>query len=173
MKRKNALPFTFLLVSLTYFNVAQAEGRNNYMGIGAGTAETSIDGSPEDIDLDALTLQLGAWVTDNISIEIRMGKGIGEDSVGAAEAEIESIGGLYGTYHWNLGNQLSVYGIAGWSRASVKLSGNGGSVQDDDNGLSYGAGIKISILSIEYMSYLDTSHVEADVVAVGLLYTLD
>ena len=74
---------------------------------------------------------------------------------------------------WNLGSQLSVYGIAGGSRAFVKVSGNGGSVQEDDNGLSYGAGIKVSILRIEYMSYLDTSEIEADVVSVGMLYTFD
>ena len=156
-----------------YLSVVQAEGLDGYIGLGAGTAETSIDGLSEDVDLDALTLQLGAWMTENISIELRMGKGIGDDSVGAADAEIENIGGLYGTYHWHLGNQLSVYGIAGGSRASVKLSGNGGSDQDYDNDLSYGAGIKISIISIEYMSYLDTSEVEANVLAVGLLYTLD
>lgn len=173
MKIIIALPLIFLLFSFMCFNVAQAEGRDSYIGIGAGTADTAIDGLSDDLDLEAIVLQLGVWMTDNISIEIRMGKGIGDDSVGAADVEIESVGGLYGTYHWNLGNQLSVYGIAGGSRASVKVTGSGGSVQDDENSLSYGAGIKISILSIEYMRYLDTSEVEADVASVGLLYEFD
>jgi opacity protein-like surface antigen len=161
------------LVSYPYLNVAQAEGANTYIGIGAGSADTSLDCTSCDVDLDFLVLQLGVWTTDNTSIEIRMGKGSGDDSIGPLDIELESFGGLYGTYHWNLGNHASVYGIAGWSTASLKVSSGNDSLQDDEDGLSYGAGMKFSILSVEYIRYLDTSDVEADAVSVGLHYTFE
>lgn len=173
MKKTIALPSLLLLISFIRFDVAQAEGWDSYIGIGAGTSDTSIDDLSDNVDLDVLVLQFGIWMSENNSIELRMGKGIGDDSVGPVDAEIESIGGLYGTYHWHLGNHFSVYGIAGWSRASAKSSVNGDSDQDDENGLSYGAGMKISIVNVEFMRYLDTSEVEADAVSVGLHYNFD
>ena len=173
MKKIITLSSILILLGHTYFNVAQAGARNAYIGISAGSADTSFDGIDEDFDLDGITLQLGVWMTDNASLEARMGKGNGDDSIGSLDLELESLGGLYGTYHWFLGDQVAVYGIAGWSTASVKLSGDNGSIQDDDNGFSYGAGILLSIFTVEYMRLLDTTDVEVDVVSVGLRYTFD
>ncbi len=173
VKRITVLSSILFLFSGMYFNIAQAESGDSYIGIGVGTADTSIGDVPGDVDLDVLLLRLGVWITDNISLEARVGTGIDDDSTGSVDLEVESIGGLYGTYHWNLGKHASVYGIAGRSRASVKFSQGGSSDQDTDNGVSYGAGIKLSILSLEYMRYLDTSDVEADAIGVSLRYTFD
>ena len=173
MKQLIALPSILILISFTYFNVAQAEGRDAYIGIQYGSADTSISVASGDVDLDFAMLQLGVWMTDNASIEVRLGAGNGDDSIGPVDLEIEGIGGLYGTYHWNLGSHASIYGIAGWSDATLKVSRPNGSGQEDENGPSYGVGLKFSILSVEYMSYLDTSDVEADAVSVGLHYTFD
>jgi opacity protein-like surface antigen len=171
VKRLIALPSILILISCTCFNVAQAEVGDTYIGIQYGSADTSFGDDSSEVDLDFLTLQLGVWVNDNVSIEVRMGTGNGDESVESVDFEIESIGGLYGTYHWNLGNHASIYGIAGWSTATLKLSGVGDSDQETENGLSVGAGLKFSIFSVEYMRYLDTSDVEADAVSVGLNYT--
>ena len=173
MEKLITLPSILILICYTCFNVAQAEGRNTYIGIQYGSADTSFGDDSSDVDLDFLTLQLGVWVNDNVSIEVRMGTGSGDESVESVDFEIESIGGLYGTYHWNLGNHASIYGIAGWSDITLKKSEDGGSIQPDENGLSYGVGMKLSILSVEYMRYLDTDHLEADAVSVGLHYTFD
>lgn len=173
VKKTIALPSILLLVSLAGFNVAQARGMDSYIGIQGGTADASFDGVSGDVDLDFMMLQLGIWLTDEVSAELRMGKGFGDDSIGSVDVELESIGGLYATYHWHMGDQFSVYGIAGWSQASGKFSGPGGSDQADDNGPSLGAGLKISIVSVEFMRYLDTSDVEIDAVSVGLQYTFD
>ena len=173
MKKLITLPLILILICYTYFNVAQAEDRNTYIGIQYGSADTSFGDDSSEVDLDFLTLQLGVWVNDNVSIEVRMGTGNGDESVDSGDLEIESIGGLYGTYHWNLGNHASIYGIAGWSDISLKKSGDGGSIKADENGLSYGVGMKFSILSVEYMRYLDTDDIEAGAVSVGLHYTFD
>ena len=59
------------------------------------------------------------------------------------------------------------------SRLTLKASGLGSSEQEDENGLSYGVGAKISIFSFEFMRYIDNNEVEADVVSVGVQYTFD
>ncbi len=173
MKKSTLPPLLLILISFTCFNVAQAEGYKTYAGIHVGTADTSIDGVNDDVDLDFLMAQLGVWMTDNATIEARMAIGNDDDSVGPFDIEIENFGGLYGTYHWFFSDYVSAYGIAGWSTASLKVSGNGASDQEDDNGLSYGVGMKFSIVNIEYMKLLDTSDVEMDLVSVGLQYSFD
>jgi len=173
VKRIIALLSIVLQICYMYFNVAQAEARDSYIGIQIGSADTSFDGISSDVDLDFLMIQLGVWMDDNTSIELRMGKGRGDDSIGPLDLNIESIGGMYVAYHWDLGKQASIYGIAGGSSASAKFSVSSGSDQDDYYSLSYGAGMKFSILSVEYMHYLDTTEVEADAVSVGLHYAFD
>lgn len=173
MKRITALPSVLLLVGSLCFNAAQAEGVANYIGLGVGTTETSYDDIPGEVDLEVLVLQLGVWITDNISLEARMGTGIDDDSTGSVDVDVESIGGLFGLYHWKLGEHASIYGIAGRSRASLKFSQGGSSDQDKDNGVSYGAGIKLSILNVEYLRYLDTDDIEIDSVNASLIYTFD
>jgi opacity protein-like surface antigen len=156
-----------------YFTAAQAEGRDSYIGIQMGSANSTFDGISSDVDLDFLMLRLGVWVADDTSLELRMGKGRGHDSIGAQDLSFESNGGMYLSYYWNLGNHASVYGIAGGSAASVKFSENNGSNQDEYYSLSYGAGLKISVLCVEYMHFLDTSQVEADTLSVGLQYAFE
>lgn len=173
MKIKVVPALLFILVNLTHSNLAMAEGKNPYIGIFAGSADTSLRGTDNDFDLDYVMLQLGVWVTDDFSLEGRMGWGNGTDSTGPFDLEIENFGGVYGAYHWYFGDHVSVYGIAGWSDATLKKSGSSGSIQGDDRGLSYGAGIKLSILNIEYLRLLDTSDTEVDAVSVGLQYTFD
>jgi len=173
VKRVIALPFILLHIGYLYFNVAQGEGRDSYIGIQTGSANTSFDVLSSDVDLNFLMIQLGAWMDDNTSLELRMGKGLGDDSIGPLDVDIESIGGMYLAYHWNLGSHASIYGIAGGSAASFKFSVSGDSNQDDYYSLSYGAGMKFSILSVEYMRYLDTTDVEADAISVGLHYAFD
>lgn len=173
MKKILALSSTLVLISYMFFNVAQAEGADTYVGIQYGSADTTVGGVPNDFDLEFLALQIGVWVSDNTSLELRMGKGNGKHSAGGYDLEIESMGGLYGTYHWPLGDQASIYGIAGWSTASFKLSQGATGNQEDENDISYGVGVKISVLSVEYMSYLDNSNVKADVVSVALQYGFD
>jgi len=173
MKKLLALPPTLILISYMFFNVAQAEVGDTYVGIQLGSADTTVGGVSNDFDLEFLALQIGVWLSDDISLEIRMGKGNGADSAGPVDLEIESMGGLYGTYHWPLGDQASVYGIAGWSTASFKLSQGAIGNQEDENDISYGVGVKISVFSVEYMSFLDNGNVKADIISVGLQYAFD
>jgi len=167
-----ALLAIFALADPGIANAASSEGADTYIGLGFGNSDVSVDGI-SDLDLDVTLLQVGVWVSDEISLEIRTGRGSNDDTVQGVDYEIEALYGLYGLYHFNFSDFASVYGAVGLSRLTLKASGAGGSDQEDENGLSYGVGAKLSIFSIEFMRYLDTNEVEADVVFVGVQYTFD
>jgi opacity protein-like surface antigen len=173
MKTIIAPALLVMLIGQMFVSVALADGKQSFVGVYAGVADTALDGLGQDLDLDFMGIQLGVWVTDNFALEGRMGTGAGTDSIGSVDFEVESFGGVYGAYHWLFGDQMSVYGIAGWSEASIKASAGSDSVRDDEKGFSYGAGIKLSIVNIEYLRLLDTSDVEVDALSVGLQYTFD
>ena len=163
---------------LAFVTSAYAERPANplkgYLGIQYGAMELSGDAVDGDIDIDYGILRIGVRVNENIAIEGRLGTGNDDDKSGGVKYELESIGGVYGLYHFRLNPDLSVYGILGWSAAEVKGSINTVtghlSDQEDDDGLSYGAGVEFYGISIEAMRYLDTSDITADAVAVGYTY---
>jgi hypothetical protein len=167
-----ALLAIFVLVGSTIAKATPSEGADSYIGFQFGDSDVSIDGA-SDLDLDVTLLQVGVWVSDEISLELRTGRGSNDDTVQGVDFEIEALYGIYGLYHFNFSDFASVYGAVGLSRLTLKASGAGGSDQEDENGFSYGVGAKLSIFSIEFMRYLDNNDVEADVVSVGLQYTFD
>ena len=75
MKLSTILATTCALSIYVSSELARAEGRDSYVGIQFASADTSIDGVPDDVDLDVATLQLGVWLSDNASLEFRVGKG--------------------------------------------------------------------------------------------------
>jgi hypothetical protein len=165
-----ALLAIFALGGSTIANATPLEGADSYIGYQFGSSDVTIDGA-SDLDLDLTLFQLGVWVSDEISVEVRTGQGGNDDTVQGVDFEIEALYGMYGLYHFNFSDFASVYGAVGLSRLTLKASGAGGSVQEDENGLSYGVGAKLSIFSFEFMRYMDNNEVEADVVSVGLQYT--
>jgi hypothetical protein len=164
-----ALLAVFALVVPGAANAASSEGADTYIGLQFGNSDVSVDGV-SDLDLDLTLLQVGVWVSDDISLEIRTGSGTSADTVQGVKYEIESVYGLYGLYHLHLSEYASLYGALGLSRATLKTSTAG---QDDESSLSYGVGAKFSFFSVDFMRYIDTSDVEVDVVSVSLQYTFN
>jgi hypothetical protein len=164
-----ALLAIFALVDPGIANAASSEGADTYIGLQFGNSDVSVDGI-SDLDLDVALLQVGVWVSDDISLEIRSGGSTSDDTVQGVKFEIESVYGLYGLYHFHLSEFASLYGALGMSRATLKTSTSG---QEEESSLSYGVGAKFSFFSVDFMRYMDTSDVEADVVSVGLQYTFD
>jgi outer membrane immunogenic protein len=166
----------FLMLEQGYFNEARAaesEGADTYIGLQIGTADTSVDDLSGDFDLDYGLLQLGIWANEEVSIEFRTGVGTSKESSGGIDYEIESLYGLYGLYHYHLGEIASLYGALGVSRVTLKSSIPGDSVQENENGLSYGVGAKLSVFTLEYMRYLNTTDVTVDAISLGIQYTFD
>jgi hypothetical protein len=161
----------FLMLGQGYVNEARAakrEGADTYIGLQFGVADTSIDDFSGDLDYSLL--QLGIWTNEDVSIEFRTGVGTSRESSGGVDYEIESLYGLYGLYHYNLGEIASIYGALGGSRVTIKSSISG---QEYENGLSYGVGAKLSVFTLEYMRYMDTIDLSVDTLSLGVQYTFD
>jgi hypothetical protein len=125
-----ALLAIFALADPGIANAGSSEGADTYIGLGFGNSDVSIDGI-SDLDFDVALLQLGVWVSDDISLEIRTGSGMSDDTVQGVKFEIESVYGLYGLYHFHLSEFASLYGALGLSRATLKTSAAGDSSQED------------------------------------------
>ena len=164
----------FLMLDQGYFNEASAaerEGADTYIGLQFGVADTSTEDFSADLDYGLL--QLGIWANEEVSIEFRTGLGTSRESSGGIDYEIESLYGLYGLYHYHLGEMASIYGALGGSRVTLKASIPGDSLQEYENGLSYGVGAKVSVFTLEYMRYLDTIDLSVDTLSLGVQYTFD
>ena len=161
----------FLMLDQGYFNevrAAEREGADTYIGLQFGVADTSVDTFSDDLDYSLL--QLGIWANEETSIEFRTGVGTSRESSGGIDYEIESLYGLYGLYHYPLGEIASIYGALGASRVTLKTSISG---QEYENGMSYGVGAKLSVFTLEYMRYLDTIDLSVDTLSLGVQYTFD
>jgi len=89
-----ALLAIFALADPGIANAASSEGADTYIGLGFGNSDVSVDGI-SDLDLDVTLLQVGVWVSDEISLEIRTGRGSNDDTVQGVDYEIEALYGLY------------------------------------------------------------------------------
>ena len=148
---------------LAFFTTAHAEQPVNplkgYLGVQYGTLELSGDAVDDDIDIEYGIIRIGVTLNENIAVEGRLGAGNDDDRSGGIKYELESIGGIYGLYHFRMSPDASVYAIAGWSAGEVKgtidTPTGRQSDQEDDDGLSYGVGVELFGVSIEAMRYLD------------------
>lgn len=163
------------LVSTPVFATDAGEG---YVGGQFSRATYEVSGVDDDVSPSAVIGRLGYFVVDNFAVEGRLGFGVGDDSAFGADFEIDSIAGLYGVGHLPLGDVVSVYAIAGFSRGEATVSGRGvggGSYSDDDTDFSYGVGLQAKFAPtlsghVEYMSYLDKSDYEITAIGLGLNY---
>jgi hypothetical protein len=142
----------------------QAEGLNSYAGIQYGQADADI------VDLDFALIRMGIEVTDQFHIEGRFGTGIDDDHYRGVKIELKTIGGAYAAYHLPVTENISAYAIGGWTRVKLKASNGGNSVIDHDNGASYGAGVEVYGVTVEWMQYLDTDDIDASAVSIGYNY---
>jgi hypothetical protein len=166
----------FLMLDQGYLNeasAAQREGADTYIGLQFGVSDISADDFSGDLDFDYGLLQLGVWASEDASLEFRTGAGSGDDTSDGIDFELENVYGLYGLYHYHLGEIASVYGALGVSRVTLKASIPGDSHQESEDGLSYGVGAKLSVFTLEYMRYLDTTDITVDAVSLGVQYTFD
>jgi hypothetical protein len=158
----------FSIVSFLYLSPVAAESGDGFIGLQYGQAE---DGDSKNYDY-ALA-RIGAHITDEIAIEYRAGKGVGDRTkVDGIKVKIERLTGVYGSYHYYLTDTASVYGIAGWSKVKVEGSLNGASVTQSSDGASYGAGIEYNGFNVEWMQYLDTDDIDATAIGVGYNFWL-
>jgi len=153
--------------------VYAANQGQQYFGVQYGLASVDIQVSGlDDFEPTGLLGKVGYFGSENVAIEGRFGIGLQDDSqnVGGVldvDFDIEHLCGVYGVLYLDASNDTSFYGVIGFSQAKGKLSALGVSDSDSESGLSYGFGVNIKSLNLEYMNYLDEDDLEVTAIAIG------
>lgn len=163
--KKLTLVFLLLLTSNTY----AYESGDTYLGIQVGQSELEIDGL-DDIENTYGLVRLGIYLNSAMALELRYGDGIDDDTLMGVDYSIDRIAGLYALYHLELGSAFSIYGLVGYSEADLKAEANGGSVIEKEDDISYGIGLDLGNINIEYIQVLEGSDYEVTAASIGYTY---
>jgi hypothetical protein len=168
-----------LIVATTLFTsshvIANSAG-DTYLGLQYAVGDYSEPDIP-DFSPTALVGRFGGFVHPNFAFEGRFGAGMKDDTQNVfgvdATLELDTLVGLYGVGHINIGESSSVYGLIGFSGVNgtvtvARLPVD--SASEDETDLSYGVGANIGItrnvaLNAEYTSYISK---DFDLNAIGL-----
>lgn len=181
----NLAAISFLLAT-QYANAGQAG--SSY----AGAQYTMLTYAEPGIEMEpsALVGRFGHYLTDNFSIEARLGFGIGDDTTtftvydpffGYVDVDVsldlDTLFGVYAVGHLPLGNKASVYGLIGFTQgeltATASALGDSVSLSADESDLSYGIGAEFQLtdtatLNAEYTSFIDKEFFEVTGISLGL-----
>lgn len=160
---------TLVLLLLLTSNAYAYETGDTYVGVQFGQAEVEIDGI-DDIEPTYGLVRLGIYLTPALALDLRYGDGIDDDTLMDVEFSIDRIAGLYALYHLELGSSVSVYGLLGYSEVDLKAETSGGSLSEDKDDVSFGIGLDIGSINIEYTQVLDGSDYEVNAASIGYTY---
>jgi len=143
-------------------------------GVGASAGEsyyggnlTFIDYSEtgfEDASLSVLSGRLGTSWNDNFSGELRLGFGVGDDTIRAYGMDVDlAIKNFYGAYIKSgvqMTDTIYPYAILGYTRGEAEVSIGSLSESTSETDVSFGIGTDFNIseslnVNLEYMNYLD------------------
>jgi hypothetical protein len=160
------LPGVFM-IALLALSTANANDARGYIGLQLGKADF------EDDDLNYGLARIGIKFPNNIAAEVRYGAGANSKTNDGVKVEVERILGVYGAYHFDLADKLSLYGIVGWSEVVINSTDSLDSVDTSQGGISYGIGAEFRGFNVEWMQYLDTDDVDTQAIAIGYNYHFD
>ena len=157
-----------LLLLLTSNTFAYEMG-DSYVGVQLGGSNLEIDGL-DDVENTYGLVRLGVYLNSAMALELRYGEGVDDDTLMGVDYSIDRIAGLYALYHLELSSAFSIYGLIGYSEVDLKAEANGGSVIEKEDDISYGIGLDLGNINIEYTQVLEGSNYEVDAASIGYTY---
>jgi len=168
--RQVLLIIAFISVYSSHAPAADEEQR--YVGFQYSLVTYDEDG--DEAEPTAFVARYGHFLSDWFAIEGRIGLGLEDDSleVGSLDidVEVEHIIGVYGVVQTGSIGIVSLYGIIGYTQIELEGSAHGISVDEKANGLSYGLGVNIGSLSIEYMDYIEDDYYDVTAISLGYIF---
>lgn len=175
MLKKSTMAIGISLVSLL---VGGVHAENGYFGGNIAFVEYSEEGIGDDASLNAIFGRIGKKFNENFSGEIRVGIGIGDDTVdlfgGDVDVELDSLFGVYVRGGIQVAESFYPYAVLGYTRGELTASVSGfGSASESESDISFGVGADVGIsekviLNVEYMNYLDKDGAEIDGFSIGI-----
>ena len=168
------MKFFIFVVALLFTSSAVAyEQGDTFLGAQFGLSTIDLDNT-DDIEHRYGLLRLGVYTTPSLTLELRYGGSLKDDSVSGVDYRIDRIAGVYAAYHFEISSEVSLYGLLGYSEIDMKASRSNGTTDDEDEtDPSFGVGLNISGFNLEYIQYIDRSDYKAQAIsAVSALPTL-
>ncbi|MGM0480525.1 MAG: porin family protein [Pseudomonadota bacterium] len=156
---------------------------NYYMGVQA--SQFRFDPEVQDYSdarPNVLSFAVGQQVNSHVAVEARLGFGVADDDLiytpggdtnlaTEAETELDYALSVLLKPQLNLTEQLSLYALAGWSRAELSIAGE----STADSGLSVGAGVSIRTTRdlafyVDWLRLIDEDPGQLSGLNVGLQY---
>lgn len=169
---------TIAAIGLSSLVCGSAMAEGNYFGGSFAALDYSDDSVDQDFSLTAVYGRLGTNFSENFSGEIRVGTGVGDDSVSYgginANIELDTIYGLYVRAGIPVTESFFPYAVVGYTRGELTLSVSGlGSASESESDASFGLGADFNltqnvIINGEYMSYFDKDGAEISGFSIGL-----
>ena len=168
--KQTLLIIAFIFVCSSHTSAADEEQR--YVGFQYSLVTYDEDG--DEVEPTALIARYGQFLNDWVAIEGRIGFGLEDDALEVGgldiDVELENIIGLYGVIQTGSISIASLYGIVGYTQIDLEGSAHGISIDENANGLSYGLGVNIGSLSIEYMNYVEDHYYDVTAISLGYIY---
>ncbi len=149
-----------------------AEGMTLGMGYHLGTYD---GGSGFKANPNAIKLEATKYLADNVAIEGHLLFGSGSDTISGTDADLKlkNAMSVFIKGDLPLSDSANLYGLLGFSQGKLEMSVPGGTMSDDDSGLSYGFGVEVAIandlyISGEYILYISESDYDYTGFNIGL-----
>jgi len=177
----NKLKRISIIASLLSFSSlsSAADIGDQYYGLGYGMTTYSENGY-SDFKPTALLGKFGEYLTDNVSIEGRFAIGLGDDTQNISgtvvdlSVEIDYLMGVYGVVHTDINSDASAYALLGFSKGKLTATASAPgftsqtiSASADDSGISFGFGVDIGSINIEFTQYLSDSTYDLTSIGIG------
>lgn len=166
-----------LAISVTSMTTVADNTDKSYARVQYAAASYDVDNLGE-ANPTVLVGGFGKYFGSIFALEGRLGLGLEDDTIATNRSVvIDNLLGIYGVGHFNLGETSSLYGLIGYTRATVTNSVAGFQAASIyDSGLSLGAGADIGIsknvaLNVEYIQYLDSSTYNFSAISLGAVFS--
>lgn len=138
---------------------------DSYAGVSYKIVE--VEGNAGSVEPTALEAKYGSFLTENFALEGRLGFGIADDD----GLDVDSLLGVYGTFHFMPEEQFSPYALIGYSRGELSA----GSFSESETDISFGFGADIALndqgaVNVEYVQYLDKNGVTVSAISAGYVW---
>lgn len=153
---------------------------DSYAALQLSQVEYSESGAP-DLEPTALTARLGANLSPNFGLELRVGTGLSDDSITVGPEkltlELDNAISAYARVMAPMGERFTAYAMVGLTRSKItaKFRDATGSfsMSDSETDLSYGVGGELllnvnTFVSVEYARLLDGDDYELDALSIGI-----
>lgn len=183
-KKQAALGTFFALLFGSHIALAENTSstlKNYYYGASYSSLDYQEKGT-SDASLASLNLNAGYIFNESLSLEARLGLGVGDDNINfnllnttvSGEIELDQTMGIYGKYAIPV-EQYAPYVILGYSSAEATAKVSNTSASSDVASMSYGLGLDVKISkrmtgNLEYINMLDKSDVEISAITLGVSF---